>query len=996
MEPTRDDFDRLTSALNGWGGSLARAQRSVNSDRDDASKTLKKQMGEYASNLSKVNSSMRTSIFKVENAFEQLGGSLNHTATQIRNYTQNIFGGAALGFIIERGSKMAKTFSEMNEAGYNFSGSMMKMYQAAADAGLPLSDFAELLKKNGAAFQKMKPEEFTKLALNIRNFTQSSGLYGYTVDQMNQQLADYMQTSGLYGRQNIMATQGTTRSLAGLMANTSAMSEITKKTREEIAKLANEAARGSLVIGKMNTLPEAVRSSVQMSLMKVTTVFAAQQGDAGALISKFAADSFGSGSAALTDFGKQLANVGMGDLVTDMDTLAEKVRNNTATEADAIDYNNKFKASVEANSEALNQASLGGNAEATAMIERAGQMKTISMAEYTQAQKSVKERAKVTAALQAMDSVFGKVIGIISNGFISGLSDVIGNMGELFNDHTFDMFEEAAKQFGMWFGHFVKSVLTPENLNKMTQFIINFAKAAKVIGEGVVGIVDGLIKLTPAIGWVINAALNLSEGFGKILGFFGGIIDTMVGSSNRFKDVLTATGIALGLYLSTKMLKGIGGLFTGFFMKGMKTMNVTAAIVNINGRGIPGGGGGSGAAGGAAGAAENAAGAERRGIRGLLSRLKPSRGTMGKGAIGLGIAAALGGAAWLGSGSDAEAATGEKPAVTPESQSIAKEKQRSPKILRAFMIKDKKQRETYNAMVQERLELVQGKQTEESEARIKQIDDAIDPMTQQFGQSTKQDKDFTELRLGMVKGQSEQAAQRKKSVDKKKKPKKDEAGGSWRDSGWLTGASLALDAASFIPGLNVPAGLLGAGVDALRGNYTGAGLDLLSVLPGGALLKAGKIGKSIKTLRDIPKVGKALGAARFGNDALFGMTGKTLLGAGAGALGGLGGMMGGGMTTMASLALPALGMPLMAARAMSSMFGGSSDKPSGAPADAATKEDNVEDFTKAPAGSSMEDLMQKFMDDFDQKAQMLIELMAKSNMGQDAMTGKLDKILTTR
>jgi hypothetical protein len=885
----------------------------------------------------------------------------------------------------------------MNEAGFNFSGSMMKMYQAAADAGLPLSDFADLLKKNGAAFSKMKPEEFTKMALNVRNLTQSSGEYGYTVEQMNQQLIEYTTTSGLYGKRSLAQTLGTTRSLADLMAATSTMSEITKKSREEISKLANEAARGALVLGRMNTLPDSMKSAMQMTLTKVTTVFAAQQGEAGSLLAKFAADSVGGGSAALTDFGKQMTETGMGDLVTDMDALAEKVRNNTASEQDAITYSNKFKDAVEANSEALEQLKLGGNQEAGAMLERAAAMKKISGAEYEDAQKAVKQRSKLTALFQSFETVFGKVISKISNGFITGLTKTIEEIGNLTDSHSLDIFEEAATRFGQWFGKFVNSILTKENLNRIGHFVMNLGSAALSVGAVAATIMDYAVKAAPLAGWVLSAFLALAKGVGVITGAFGSVIDNIAGTGSKFSDALAGIGAALTLYLGPKVIKNA---FAGFFMKSMREMNVTAAVVNINGKGIGGGSSGGINGGKALTEAEKEAekvaetGAKAKGWRAVMGRMAAGAGALGKKFLGKRML--LGGAAVASIGAlgmyenskAADASGGDGNKETPESKAVATEKLRSPKIIRDFMIKDADQRAQYNSMMIERLKLVKGERTEESEARIKQIDDAIDPLTARWGQSTANDKDFDEMRMGHAKGQTDKIAQMKKGIGNKKK---DEDGDetSWRKSKLLTGLSLGLDAASMTGALSVPAGLAGAVVDGVRGDYWGAGLDLVSTIPFLGALKAGKVAKSIKALNDTRVGGKILGlGSKSLKVAHGGLLGATVAG---GAL-----SMGssGLLSSIASTAynLSGVGMAMNAYKGIHSMFSGG-DKPEDQKPEA---DKGVEDFTKAPPNATMEDLLQKLIDEIDSKTQMVIELLAKNNMGQDSMTQKMDKILATR
>lgn len=74
----------------------------------------------------------------------------------------------------------------------------------------------------------------------------------------------------------------------------------------------------------------------------------------------------------------------------------------------------------------------------------------------------------------------------------------------------------------------------------------------------------------------------------------------------------------------------------------------------------------------------------------------------------------------------------------------------------------------------------------------------------------------------------------------------------------LDGIQLALDAAGFIPGLGAVPDILNAGISALRGDFAGAGLNLVSAVPGiGDAVKAAVIAKKgLKSAKTVSKVAK--------------------------------------------------------------------------------------------------------------------------------------------
>lgn len=82
----------------------------------------------------------------------------------------------------------------------------------------------------------------------------------------------------------------------------------------------------------------------------------------------------------------------------------------------------------------------------------------------------------------------------------------------------------------------------------------------------------------------------------------------------------------------------------------------------------------------------------------------------------------------------------------------------------------------------------------------------------------------------------------------------------------LDGIQLALDAAGFIPGLGAVPDILNAGISVLRGDFAGAGLNLVSAVPGiGDAVKAAVIAKKgLKSASAVSKVAKLSNIANKG------------------------------------------------------------------------------------------------------------------------------------
>ena len=162
--------------------------------------------------------------------------------------------------------------------------------------------------------------------------------------------------------------------------------------------------------------------------------------------------------------------------------------------------------------------------------------------------------------------------------------------------------------------------------------------------------------------------------------------------------------------------------------------------------------------------------------------------------------------------------------------------------------------------------------------------------------------------------------------------------------GWLDAASLGLGAASFIPGVGIVTGALGAGVDMLRGDKIGAGLSLASMIPG-----AGELGAAGKMAHMAGMVGKTANITQNARDGLS-------------VAGGFG------------------------AALMPSMFG-DEDQKSSKP---------VEDFTSVPTETDETKALKALIEQSSQQNQVLAALMAQMAKNQEEQNRLMTKLVNTR
>ena len=958
MDVSREDIDKLTSAIQGMTGSLGRASASVESEKEKAKSSLRDTLGAYAKNSKDRARSLETTIFQTEDKLRLLTGTLRDTAMNMRRMMGGVFGGAIVGLVLQKGSEMARTFSDMNEIGQNFGGSMLKMHQAAAAAGLPLSDFAELVKKNGEVMAKMGTEDFAKLAHNVRNVIEKQGMYGYSIDQINDQLGQYMQTSALYGTANLMQTKNSTGAMVELAMNTSILSDVTKKSREEITKLANEAMRTALALGGMNAIPVEMREATHKTMANVMAVFAAQQGEAGTIMTKFLGDTFGAGFSGLTEMGKTINGAGLGNLLSDMDVLAEKVKNNSATQEDAIKYSNEFKKSVEDNSQMLTTLAASGNAQAAQMLTAAAQMKYISAEEMAKAKQEVKQRAALTKLFGGFENALGNVITSIQTGFYKGIAPFLEGLGKLADGAGgWDYFQKKAQSFGEWLGVFLTNTLTAENTRKFTDIMDSVFNVGKSLIVTLTGVGKLLLVISPILASVAGGLMNIVSFVEKIGETIGGVVDSMLGTGHKFQKGMGGILAALTILFGPKLVKGIMSSFIkNFFMSKTMDRTIMARHVTVIGPGGEDdfgglGGGGGGKSGPRKGFRERLKGAGRgiggrlkgagRGIGRGLGHLKGRAGALA--GVGIGLFGLLG-------ATSAFASTGDESEKDPDAATPARS---APmQVMNAQMIKDANQREAYENLMKQKLELQKLPQTDENKSKLDTLNGRLKPFSQQYGLSVTDPHDFDYASLhgklpagAKYKGISAPQGRSIPSAAKPTPKQKDSEGGM----NWLDYASMGLGAASFIPGLGIVTGALGAGVDIARGDYVGAGLSAASMIPlAGDVAAAGKM-------------------ARFGMMA-------SKIGKGARITQGVRDWGGAGLA--------------VAGAAVPSMFGYDDDKQE-------MPNSDYTDYT-AKVGPSSDDLMNKMMSQSEDQNKMIISLLAQLTKLQAENTKMLTRVVTTR
>jgi len=236
---------------------------------------------------------------KLGAGFEALGfaaGYASHAFTEAAELTKKIASGSAeasdvfgslskiggvTGAVFSGMQKLAsmqeaylKTYQDLSSSGVNFGGSLTQMRMAASSTYMTLDGFAKLMKNNSESFAKMGgtanegAQAFTKVAADMQKSQigdQLRGL-GYTSDQANQGLANYIAMTGGRNKEEMKNTKGLAAAAGEYMGQLDALAQITGKSREEQERQLKEASANAAYEAYLLTLDEEGKKKAQASM----------------------------------------------------------------------------------------------------------------------------------------------------------------------------------------------------------------------------------------------------------------------------------------------------------------------------------------------------------------------------------------------------------------------------------------------------------------------------------------------------------------------------------------------------------------------------------------------------------------------------------------------------------------------------------------------------------------------------------------------------------
>jgi hypothetical protein len=136
-----------------------------------------------------------------------------------------------------------EAYQKISEVGVNFGGSLTQLRQAAANSYLTLTEFGNIIKNNGQVLAAMGGSAnegaiaFSKASKTLMgDFGTSLMAMGYTTEQVNQGMIDYIAITGGRTKEEMKDQKALAAGTKGYLEELDRLADITGKSREELAK----------------------------------------------------------------------------------------------------------------------------------------------------------------------------------------------------------------------------------------------------------------------------------------------------------------------------------------------------------------------------------------------------------------------------------------------------------------------------------------------------------------------------------------------------------------------------------------------------------------------------------------------------------------------------------------------------------------------------------------------------------------------------------------
>lgn len=521
-------------------------------------KGVSKTIHDFTGSLSSTHdgfSRLTTQITTTQGKMTQFGKDLDKNKTSLGGMSKLLLGTSiALGMELTKWvSNTFSTFRDLTGVGQTFGGSLLNMQVAAAQAGLPLRDFAQAIKDYPTQVAAMGQKQFFALNKGLRDNLEQFGQLSMSVAETTQVVGIYSQAMGTLGKLQNLNARDAASSLTDLATESSALAVLTGKNRMDLLKTANENLKDATLQARSMEISGEAGQKFAESAQKAVLFMSALPGSAGDFYGKMMATTLGSGTSLFTDQTKVLVNAGLGQISGMMDTLARKEKSGTATDKDRAQFYQQALKMGEANMEGLRLQAMAGNQDAQKMVAIISDMEA-NKDKFTEegirkAKEEATARSTVTKALGNLEKTY--------NDITSGLKlYVLDAIQKFVTSDAFKQLQVKVEALMQQFDKMVKNIFTQENLQAFSTFAVNVAEM----------VVPAVGKLVDGITWLVKEFNDLAGKFGGMKVAIAGLLGVFLAwkAAMRIKDELKASANRV---LGREVFKGVSDSFSATMSK---------------------------------------------------------------------------------------------------------------------------------------------------------------------------------------------------------------------------------------------------------------------------------------------------------------------------------------------------------------------------------------------------------------------------------------------
>jgi hypothetical protein len=226
---------------------------------------------------------------RIFGAASDVVGQLTSGAGQASGVFGSIAGmGGVIGIVAAGFQKLAqfqeeqlKNYQSLTNSGISFGGSLTDMRLAASEMYLTMDQFTNLVKNSGDVFTRMGGtagegmDAFKKASVSLMNSEAGRNLQalGYTSEQVNQSMLNYIAMTGGRTRAEMANTAKLAESTAAYMTQLDGLAQLTGQDREQQERALKEANQNAAIQNKLATMSEAQKEAYNRGLAEMQAKF---------------------------------------------------------------------------------------------------------------------------------------------------------------------------------------------------------------------------------------------------------------------------------------------------------------------------------------------------------------------------------------------------------------------------------------------------------------------------------------------------------------------------------------------------------------------------------------------------------------------------------------------------------------------------------------------------------------------------------------------------